>query len=138
VLGEFFLCSDDELEPLLIETGPDGHVSCVGANGLTPVNIASLGALLSVATYDELLAQCGNRHHESDGAESGVWNVPAAVAEALASNADLEPIAEQWVATEELKRDRWQKSDGARVLAELAGLLTQQEPGQVLWYWWSV
>lgn len=138
MLGEFFLSTDDQLEPLLIESGPHGRLPCVRASGLTPVNIASLGELLGVASQEEILRICGNRHHESQGGESGVWDVPSAVAVALCGIENLDPVAEQWVATEELQRDRWQATDALTVLSELAELLTHQEQGQSLWYWWSL
>ncbi len=138
MLGAFLLCGDEALEPLLIEFGPEGRVPCVGANGLTPVNIAALGELLGVASYEEVLGQCGNEHRESGSGESGVWSIPDAVVQGLNTSDELERVAERWVATAELHRDRWQKSDGLRVLRQLSELVTHQEPGQALWYWWSL
>lgn len=102
------------------------------------MNLAALGTLLGVASHEEVLGQCGRRHHESESGESGVWDVPVAVANALSKQDDLEPIAERWVETEELRRDGWRKDDGLRVLTELAELLSHQERGQLLWYWWSL
>ena len=138
MLGEFFLSTDDLLEPPLIESGPHGRVPCVGANGLTPVSIASLGQLLGAATYEDVLRVCGDRHHESESGESGVWDVPSAVAQSLRARENLGPVAQQWVATEELQRDGWQALDALAVLNQLAELLSQQEQGQSLWYWWSL
>lgn len=138
MLGELFLSTDDGLESLLIESGPEGRVPCVSAKGLTPVSIAALGELLAVAGRDEVLRQCGNQHRESESGESGVWDVPASVVEALRGSENLDSIAEQWVMTEELQRDGWPKTDGLRVLSQLAELLSDQEPGQILWYWWSL
>jgi hypothetical protein len=137
MLGEFFL-GDDELDPVLIAAGPSGRVPCVSAKGLTPVSVASLAALLGVGSREEVLVACGSRHHESESGESGVWDVPPAVAGALRATEDLDPVAEQWVETEELRRDGWQEPEAVAVLDQLAELLTSQGPGQGLWYWWSL
>ena len=138
VLGEFFLCSRDDLDQELIGFGPSGRVACVSAKGLTPVNIASLGALLGVGTYNEVFDQCGAEHHEAETGESGVWDVPATVGQALLKSGSLEPVAQQWVATEQLRLDGWRASDGLSVLTQLSHLLSRQEEGQALWYWWSL
>ena len=111
---------------------------CVTAKGLSPVNIANLGVILDVGTYDEIFGQCVAEHHEADDGESGVWNIPASVCQALRANSELGSIAIRWVATPELETDRWQESDGLNVLTRLADLLKGREDGQTLWYWWSL
>jgi hypothetical protein len=138
VLGEFFLSTSDGLDKELITSGPSGRLACVTAKGLTPVNIASLGAMLGVGSYEEIFVECGAEHHEADSGESGVWDVPAAVCQALPTIDSLEAVAQQWVATEELRLDGWRASDGLSVLTELSALVSRQKDGQVLWYWWSL
>lgn len=102
------------------------------------MSIASLGELLSVGSQAEILEQCGQKHLESASGESGIWDVPAAVAQALVASEHLDRVAEQWVATEELQRDGWRRADGLDVLSRLAELLTHRGQGQILWYWWSL
>jgi hypothetical protein len=138
VLGEFFLSTSDGLDNELITSGPSGRLACVTAKGLTPVNIAWLGAMLGVGSYEEIFAECGAEHHEAESGESGVWDVPAAVCQALVTIDSLEAVAQQWVATEELRLDGWRASDGFSVLTELSALVSRQKGGQVLWYWWSL
>lgn len=138
MLGAFFLWDGSRLEPVLTGKGPSGLVPSVDVKGLTPVNIARLGDLLGVASYDAVIAQCGRKHRESDTRQSGVWQIPAAVGGALRGSRNLEPLAERWAATEELRRDGWTASHGLDVLSRLAELLTHQERRQELWYWWSV
>ena len=138
VLGEFFLSSSDGLDKELLTSGPSGRLACVTAEGLTPVNIASLGAILGVGSYGEIFAECGAEHHEAESGESGVWDVPAAVRQALLTIDSLEAVAQQWVETEELQLDGWRASDGFSVLTELSALVSRQKEGQALWYWWSI
>jgi len=138
VLGEFFICGPDGLNQDLIDFGPSGRLPCVTAKGLTPVSIASLGALLGAGTHDEIDEQCGAEHYEAESGESGVWDVPGSVCQALLTRQNLEPIARQWVATDELQMDRWQPADGLSALTQLSELLRQQRGDQVLWYWWSL
>jgi hypothetical protein len=138
MLGEFFLGSGDELDPVLIAAGPSGRVPCVSAKGLTPVSIASLGVLLGAGSQEEVLVACGSRHHESESGESGVWDVPPAVVGAVRGTQNLGPVAEQWVETEELKRDGWREPEALAVLDQLAELVAGQGPAQILWYWWSL
>ena len=138
MLGEFFLCSPDELDHELIGSGSAGRLECVTASGLTPVNIATLGELLGAGTYDEILEQSGAEHYEAESGEAGVWDVPAAVCIALLAREGLEPVAQQWVETEELRLDGWQAADSLSVLRQLSRLLGGQREGQKLWYWWSL
>jgi hypothetical protein len=127
VLGEFFLCNRDHLDGELLEFGPGNRAPSVGAKGLTPVNIASLGALIGAGSYDANFDQCGKEHYEADRGDSGVWDVPTAVCEALAASGNLETVAERSVATEELRLDGWRLSDGLGVLKPLCELLSHQE-----------
>jgi hypothetical protein len=138
MLGEFFLCRRDRLDGELLASGPQERVRCVSAKGMTPVNIASLGQILDAGTYDDILESCGDEHYEADSGESGVWDVPAAVCNALLASNDVEAVSEKWVATEELQLDGWRASDGLSVLKQLAEVLRQQDEGKVLWYWWSL
>jgi hypothetical protein len=138
VLGAFFLSSSDGLDRELIGSGPSGGQAYVTAKGLTPVNIATLGELLGAGTYDEILGQSGAEHYEAESAESGVWDVPADVCRALLAHESLEQVAEQWVATEELRLDGWRADDGISVLTHLYRLLDERQDGQQLWYWWSL
>ena len=138
MLGAFFLSSSDGLDRELIGSGPSGGQAYVTAKGLTPVNLAKLGELLGAGTYDGILGQSGAEHYEAESGQSGVWDVPVDVCRALLARESLEPVAQQWVATEELKLDGWRAEDGVSVLTQLSQLLGERQDGQQLWYWWSL
>jgi hypothetical protein len=59
VLGEFFAARSEDLDEALVEEGPYGRLSTVEAKGLTEVSLATLGEILGVGTYDELVGRIG-------------------------------------------------------------------------------
>jgi hypothetical protein len=137
VLGELFLAGRDDLDQELIGSGPSGRRACVAAKGLTPVSIATLGELLGVGSYEEILGQAGAEHYEAESGVSGVWDVPDGLGRGLLASENLQSVAERWVATEELRLDGWGVSDGVSVLTGLSQLLGRRQDGEQLWYWWS-
>lgn len=102
-------------------TSPECHawlherLPTVEAKTLSEVTFATLGEILGVGTYDDLVERAGHwRDAQSDGA--GVLSVPPEIRDALATAADLDASAERWAET---ARDA-RASDSQ------------------LWYWWSL
>lgn len=137
MLGEFFVCDSDEIDEALLAGGPAARHAVVTANGLGPVEIATLGHILGAGSYADLLDLSADVHQEADSGEAGVVSVPAAVCDALAAAADLPAVAEQWAETEELRLSRWQPSDALGVLTQLSRLV-ESRVGKPVWYWWSL
>lgn len=135
MLGEFFTCGAEEIDTDLLNSGPRGRFPTVEASGLTPVTLARLGMLLDAGDYAELLAQTVAYHRESRSGTSGILVVPAGVCAQL-QQAEVVAVAEQWAATDELRRSRWSVEAAAHVLRELRGL--SGEAQTPTWYWWSI
>lgn len=138
MLGEFFAASADEIDDALVEDGPHGRLPTVEAKGLSEVNLATLGEILGVGTYEDLVERAAIGRDSSSG-EAGVLTVPSELRDALASSEDLTEVAKQWAATEELALDHWQAEDAVTVLRDLGRLSRDaREHSRGLWYWWSV
>jgi hypothetical protein len=67
VLGEFFAARPEDIDEALVADGPYGRLPTVEAKGLSAVSLATLGEILGVGTYDDLV----NRIAEGPQAESG-------------------------------------------------------------------
>jgi len=137
VLGEFFFCDHDEIDEALLATGPHGRHPTVEANGLSPVDLAKLGELLGAGTYRDVFAQSAQVHHESASGESGIFDVPESLADALVDAGDLAEIAERWSETDERRMSGWNAGAAASVLTGLKAL-TAARGSKPLWYWWSL
>jgi hypothetical protein len=137
VLGEFFVCDQNEIDETLLASGPSGRYSVVTANGLGPVEIATLGQILDAGSYHDLFELSADAHREAESGEAGVVGVPSSVCDALAAASDLSGVAERWATTEELRLSRWRSSDALGVLTELSRLVRSRAEKPV-WYWWSL
>jgi hypothetical protein len=138
VLGEFFTARVHEIDDALVEGGPHGRLPTVEAKGLTEVSLAALGETLDVGTYDDLVEQIAEGPQTESG-EAGILTIPSDFRNKLGVVHDLDPIAEQWSATEELRADGWRKPDTLQVLRELTELArSAMSDGRELWYWWSL
>ena len=138
MLGEFFAARAEDIDDHLVADGPFGRLQTVEAKGLTPVSLATLGEILGVGTYDELV----ERTSEGRGAEneeSGLLTVPTEFRDALADREDIETVAERWAATEELSLDGWRTEDSLDILRKLSALARDAAAERrELWYWWSL
>lgn len=84
---------------------------------MTEINLATLGEIMGVGTYDDLVESTGEGRQTESG-EAGLLTVPRELRDALASADDLEPVAERWGRTEEL--EDWRAEDLRAVLVELS------------------
>jgi hypothetical protein len=55
VLGEFFAAREEDIDAGLVDEGAQGRYPTVGAKGLTEVQLATLGEILGVGSYDDLV-----------------------------------------------------------------------------------
>jgi hypothetical protein len=137
VLGEFFAARKSEIDDELLQA-PYERLATVEAKGLTDINLAALGEILGVGTYDDLVDQFPvTGPAEND--DVGLYRLPGDFRDALAGLVDVGSVARRWVATEELRLDEWQFEDCERVLREVSALARRaQEEQRDLWYWWSL
>lgn len=138
MLGEFFSARAEDINDALLTLGPYGRFHTVEGKGLTEVSLATLGEILGVGTYDDLVGRIGEGAQAKSG-EAGVLTIPTAFRDTLASAPDLDSVAERWTATEELALDGWERGDALdllRDLSELAQSATRDE--RDLWFWWSL
>ena len=76
---------------------------------------------------------------DAEHGDGGVFPLPDAYRDALASVEDVDEIAAKWAATEELTLDRWQASDAAAVLRDVTVLARNaSDGGDDLLFWWSL
>ena len=137
MLGEFFAARESEIDDELLEA-PYKRLETVEAKGLSHVNFATLGEILGLGTYDDLVDQF-TVTGPADNDEVGLFGLPREFRDALAGLVDVDRAARRWVATEELRLDLWQLEDGERVLREVSALAQRaREEQRDLWYWWSL
>jgi len=138
LLGEFFAARSEDLDEALVEEGPYGRLSTVEAKGLTEVSLATLGEILGVGAYDELVERIGEGA-EAESEEAGLLTIPTELRDALAEAKDIDSVAGRWAATEEPSLDGWRTEDSLGVLRELSALAREAvADGRELWYWWSL
>jgi hypothetical protein len=138
VLGEFFAARSEDLDEALVEEGPYGRLSTVEAKGLTEVSLATLGEILGVGGYDQLVERIGEGP-QAESEEAGVLTIPTELRDALAEARDINTVAARWAATDELSLDGWRTEDSLRVLRELSALARDAAADRrELWYWWSL
>jgi hypothetical protein len=136
VLGEFLAAAENEVDRSLVEDGPLERFPTVEAKTVSSVSIATLGEILGVGSYEDLLERARDGW-QADSGEAGIEAVLPEIQEALASAADLGLIAERWAATEEL--EDWEPADVHDVVRELSTLARlARADGRRLWFWWAV
>src|SRR3954451_15967502 len=102
MLGEFFAARSEQIDAGLLEAGPRGRFRVVEAKTVDPVSIATLGEILGVGVFDDLL-DAASEGPIADHGEAGVFTMPDAVRDALASpQFEVEGAAARWGDTEEL------------------------------------
>ena len=137
VLGEFFAARESEIDDAVLEA-PYERLETVEAKGLSEVNFATLGEILGLGRYDELVDRFVLTA-PADNDEVGLYRLPRDFRDALAGVVDSDRAAHRWLLTEELQRDEWQFEDSDRVLREVSALARRaREEQRELWYWWSL
>ena len=134
MLGEFFAARPEDLDDVLVEEGPHGRLPAIAAKGLTAVSLAKLSEIIGAGAYDALVERIAEGRKAESG-EAGLLTIPTEVRDGLAGAHDLDSVAAQWAATEELSLDRWRAPDSLEVLRELRELAREAAvDGQDLWY----
>jgi len=137
MLGEFFAADPADIDDALVDDGPFGRYATVEAKTLDPVSISTLGEILGVGSYDDLVEEVSDGPEAASG-EAGLFTIPSRMRDALAAAEDDTPaIAEKWHATDELSG--WDAEDVERVARGLAGLAHRAaSESQQLFFWWSL
>jgi hypothetical protein len=136
VLGELFAARPGDVDDQLVEEGPHGRLPFVEAKGLSEVTFATLGEILGIGSYDDLIERTAEGR-DAEGGEAGVLSVPDEIRDALAAADDVGTVASRWAATDDLQD--WPTADVRQVLAEVRQLASEaQASDRQLWYWWSL
>jgi hypothetical protein len=138
--AEFFACLTGEIDDQLLEWGPANRFASVDAKNVHSVELATLGEILGVGSYDDLITKTLKGSDAKSG-ESGVLEVPIEIRNALAAATGpaLEQAAERWAETEEMVANMYTTEDAREVLEEIAELArTAQSQDRELWIWWSL
>jgi len=137
VLGEFFAADSADLDDTLVEDGPAGRYPIVEAKTIDSVSISTLGEILGVGPYDDLIDEVSEGPAAESG-DAGVFTIPPRMRDALAeSDLDAAVIAARWGATEELSA--WPVEDVQTVARELAALARHAvAESQQIFFWWSL
>lgn len=138
MLGELFAAKPEDLDETLAAEGPYGRLPALEVNGLSEVSLATLGEILGVGAYEELVGRISAGPLSRNG-DSGILAIPSELRDGLADTDDLTGVAERWAATEELALDGWETVDAITILREVRELATTARAAdQALWYWWSL
>jgi hypothetical protein len=137
VLGEFFAALPGDIDDRLVEEGPYERMPTIEAKGLSEVTFATLGEMLGIGRYDDLVEQVAEGPQTESG-EAGILTLPTELRDALATVEDIDLVAERWAATDELQ-DEWPPGELRDVLREVRQLARDaRSSDRQLWYWWSL
>ena len=137
MLGEFFAAHSRDIDEGVVVNGPLDRFLTVEAKAVDAVSLSTLGEILGVGNYDNLI-EAAMGGPQADGGESGIDPVPNGTRDALAAEAiDPMAVATRWAATDELAE--WTVEDARHVIEALIGLAREAaSDGRQLWFWWSV
>jgi hypothetical protein len=137
VLGEFFAADSADLDDTLVEEGPAGRYPIVEAKTIDPVSISTLGEILGIGSYDDLIDEVSEGPAAESG-EAGLFTIPSRMRDALAqSELDATSLAARWGATEELSA--WPVEDVQTVVRGLAALARHAvTESRQIFFWWSL
>ena len=138
MLGEFFAARPEDIDDRLVEDGPFERLPTVEAKSLSEVTFATLGEILGVGAYDDLVERAAEGP-QSESGEAGILTIPTEIRDALATlDDDLDGVAKRWAATDELQ-GWWPQGELSVLLGELSQLARDaRSSDQQLWYWWSL
>jgi hypothetical protein len=138
VVGEYFAARPDEIDDELVEVGPEGRFEIVSAKTHSSVTTGTLGEILGLGGSEDVTAATETDWYDEDG-ESGIDAIPTALRDALADAGELQDVAKQWTATDELRLDGWTVEETLDVLRGLARLAADARAfGRELWFYWSL
>lgn len=126
-----------EIDDALLDDGPAGRYPVVEAKTVDPVSVSTLGDILAIGSYDDLIDEVSEGPEAASG-EAGVFTVPTAMRDALAApELDVTTVAERWHGTEELAA--WRPDEVQAVVRELAALARRAAAeSRELFFWWSL
>jgi hypothetical protein len=137
VLGEFFAARPEDIDDRLVEDGPFERLPTIEGKGLSEVTFATLGEILGVGTYDDLIKRAAEGPQSENG-EAGILTIPTEIRDALATLEDPDAVAARWATTDELQ-DWWPQDELRILLRELSQLARDaRSSDEQLWYWWSL
>jgi hypothetical protein len=137
--GEFFVAHVEEVDAPLADDGPVGRYPVAEANNLTSVELATLGEILGVGSYDELVVSFEDGGRPSASGEAALLLIPTEYRNAIAALDDVAAVAAAWTATEELALSGYRAEDAVVVLSAVSELARQaQTDGRELWIWASL
>lgn len=119
-LADLILGSSSDAQTIVNSEYPLGTFSGVNIDGLNPLHIAELHALLSDKEFSKLL---GDYRPIAEGSTRGPWLIrfPPDLVEALANIAphDQSSISVKWSSTDRLQGEAWSEQDAENYLAQL-------------------
>ena len=112
--------SSSDAQAIINSEYPLGAFSGVNIDGLNPLHVAELHALLSEKKFNQLLV---DYKPIAEGSTSGPWliRIPQELVEALANIApqDQSSISINWASTDRLQEEAWSEQDAEQYLAQL-------------------
>ena len=106
---------------------------------MDPVKLGTLGEIVGAGAYDELEAQMATDMRGSASGEAGLFQLPDAIRDALATLEDPVGAAARWLETDELRIDRWTLEDARDLIQqvrEFARRATAER--RHVYVWWSL
>jgi hypothetical protein len=118
--ADLVIGSADDAQAIVDSDYPLGTFSGVNIDGLNPLHIAELHALLSNKKINQLLV---DYKPIVEGSPSGPWliRLPQELVEALANIApqDQSPISIKWASADRLQEEAWTEQDAEKYLTQL-------------------
>jgi hypothetical protein len=116
---------------------PQADIRPSRRRAIGPVSISTLGEILGVGPYDDLIDEVSEGRAAESG-EAGVFTIPPRMRDALATpDLDAGSVAAKWAATDELSD--WAAEDVKLVVRELAALAQDaKDKSRHLFFWWSL
>ena len=137
--GEFFIARAKDVDDALIEDGPVDRYPALEANDVTSVELATLGEILGVGSYDDLVVSFEHAARPSASGEAALLEIPTDYRDAVAALDDARTVAAAWAATDELALSGYRAEDAVAVLSAVGELARQaQTDGRELWIWVSL
>jgi len=119
-LADLIVANSNDAQAILNSEYPLGTFPGVNADGLNPLHITELHAMLMEKDFSQLLSDYQPIAKDS---KRGPWliNIPKELIEILANIAphDQAPTAVQWASTDRLREEGWTELDAENYFAQL-------------------
>jgi hypothetical protein len=133
-----FLAGDHEVSADLADFGPGPEFTLSwGVRDLSQIELAQLGEILGAGSYDDLFAAMPEFPHTN--VQCGLFRVAPQIRDKLVALNEVEPVALEWAASEEIEGLSWTEEDARVVVDGLVALARQARVQEKqLWIWWSL